>query len=58
MVYGEPIQPSLFTGASGSPSEPEDLQPYGPIYTAPTVLPKSDKVALEEVFTGKYSRDL
>ena len=46
VVYSEPIQPSLFTGAVGSPSEPEDLQPYGPIYTAPTALPKSDKVPL------------
>ena len=51
VVYSEPIQPLLFTGASGSPSEPEgeseDLKPYGPIYTAPTALPKSDKVLLK-----------
>ena len=47
VVYSEPIQPSLFTGASGSPSEPEDLHPYGPIYTAPTALPKSDKMPLK-----------
>ena len=47
VVYSEPIQPSLFTGASGSPSEPEDLQPYGSIYTAPTALPKSDKMPLK-----------
>ena len=44
VVYSEPIQPSLFTDASGSPSDSEDLQPYGPIYTA---LPKSDKVPLK-----------
>ena len=47
VVYSEPIQPSLFTGASGSTSESEDLQPYGPIYTAPTALPKSDKMPLK-----------
>ena len=47
VVYSEPIQPSLFTGAARSPSEPEDLQPYGPIYTAPTALPKSDNVPLK-----------
>ena len=47
VVYSEPIQPSLFTGASGSPSESEDLHPYGPIYTAPTALPKSDKMPLK-----------
>ena len=51
VVYSEPIQPLLFTDASGSPSDPDDLQPYGPIYTAPTALLKSDKVPLK-VFAG------
>ena len=46
MVYSEPIWPSLFTGAAGSPSESDDLQPYGPVYTVPTVLPKSDEMPL------------
>ena len=46
MVYSEPIQPSLFTDAVGSPSDSEDLQPYAPIYTLPINLPKSKKVLL------------
>ena len=41
-VYSEPIQPSLFTDAVGSPSHCEDLQPYAPIYTIPISLPKSE----------------
>ena len=42
-VYSEPIQPSLLTGAVGSPSDSEDLLPYPPVYTIPTLLPKSEK---------------
>ena len=38
IVYSEPIQPSLFTDATG---DGKDLQPYAPIYTIPTNLPKS-----------------
>ena len=41
-VYSEPIQPSLFTDAVGSPSHCEDLQPYAPIYTNSINLPKSE----------------
>ena len=41
-VYSEPIQPSLFTDAVGSPSHCENLQPYAPIYTIPISLPKSE----------------
>ena len=41
-VYSEPIQPSLFTNAVGSPSHCENLQPYAPIYTIPISLPKSE----------------
>ena len=40
-VYSEPIQPSLFTDAVQIPSDLEDLQPCGPIYTLPTALPES-----------------
>ena len=46
-VYSEPIQPSLFTGAVGGPSDSEDLLPYAPIYTIPTQLPRSEKELLE-----------
>ena len=46
-VYSEPIQPSLFTGVVGNPSESEDLLPYTPIYTIPTPLPKSEKELLK-----------
>ena len=46
-VYSEPIQPSLFTGAVGSLSDCEDLQPYAPIYTIPINLPKSKEVLLK-----------
>ena len=46
-VYSEPIQPSLFTGAVETPSDTEDLQPYGPIYTFPTALPKSEEGPLK-----------
>ena len=45
-VYSEPIQPSFFTDAVGSPSDSDDLQPYGPIYTAPTALPKNEYMPL------------
>ena len=46
-VYSEPIEPSLFTNAVETPRHSEDLQPYAPIYTVPTHLPKSDKVLLK-----------
>ena len=46
-VYSEPIQPSLFTDADGTTStDPDNLQPYAPIYTVPTDLPKGDKELL------------
>ena len=45
-VYSEPIQPSLFTDTVGSPSDSDDLQPYGPIYTTPAALPKSEQMPL------------
>ena len=45
-VYSEPIQPSFFTDTVGSPGEFDDLQPYGPIYTAPTALPKGEQMLL------------
>ena len=46
-VYSEPLQPSLFTGAVVSSNDSEDLQSYGPIYSAPTALPMSDEMPLE-----------
>ena len=46
-VYSEPIQPSLFTDAVQTPSDTKDLQPYGPIYTFPTALPKSEEGPLK-----------
>ena len=46
-VYSEPIQPSLFTDAVGSPSDSEDLQPYAPIYTIPINLSKSKEELLK-----------
>ena len=46
-VYSEPIEPSLFTDAVGTPSESEDLQHYAPIYTIPTDLPKGEEVLLK-----------
>ena len=46
-VYSEPIEPSLFTDAVETPSDSEELQPYAPIYTLPTDLPKRDKVLLK-----------
>ena len=46
-VYSEPIQPSLFTDPAETPSDSEDFQPYAPIYTIPTDLPKSEKVLLK-----------
>ena len=45
-LYSEPIQPSLFTEAVSS-SDYEDLQPYAPIYTLPSDLPKSKEVPLK-----------
>ena len=45
-VYSEPIQPSFFTDTVESPGEFDDLQPYGPIYTAPTALPKGEQMLL------------
>ena len=45
-VYSEPIQPSFFTDTVGSPGDFDDLQPYGPIYTAPTALPKGEQMPL------------
>ena len=44
IVYSEPIEPSLFTDAVGTPSASEDLQHYAPIYTIPTDLPKGEDV--------------
>ena len=49
VVYSEPIQPSLFTDAVGSPSDSGDLQPYAPIYTLPSNLPRSKEVPLKVV---------
>ena len=46
-VYSEPIEPSLFTDAAETPSDSEDFQPYVPIYTIPTDLPKSGEVLLK-----------
>ena len=46
-VYSEPIQPSLFTDAVQTPSDTEDLQPYGPVYTFPTALPKNEEGPLK-----------
>ena len=46
-VYSEPIEPSLFTDAVGTPSDAKDFQPYAPIYTIPTDLPKSGEVLLK-----------
>ena len=47
IVYSEPIEPSLFTDAVGTPSASEDLQHYAPIYTIPTDLPKGEEVLLK-----------
>ena len=55
-VYSEPIKPSLFTDVVETPSDCEDLQPYGPIYTVPTEMPKSDKVLLK--FSGSNIREI
>ena len=46
-VYSEPIQPSLFTDADRIPSDSENFQPYAPIYTVPTDLPRRKEVALK-----------
>ena len=46
-VYSEPLQPSLFTDAVETFSESDNLQPYGPIYSAPTGLPMSDEIPLK-----------
>ena len=48
-VYSEPIQPSLFTDAVGSPSDSDDFTPYAPIYTLPSNLLKSKEVPLKVV---------
>ena len=45
-VYSEPIQPSHFTDTVGSPSDSDDLQPYGPIYSATIALPKKEEMPL------------
>ena len=55
-VYSEPIEPSLFTDVVETSSDCEDLQPYGPIYTVPTEMPKSDKVLLK--FSGSNIREI
>ena len=55
-VYSEPIQPSLFTGAVGGPSDSENLLLYAPIYTIPTQLPKSERVLLK--VTGINIREI
>ena len=47
-VYSEPIQPSLFADADRTPSDSKNVQPYAPIYTVPTDLPRS--VVLPKVF--------
>ena len=41
-VYSEPIQPSLFADADRTPSDSQNVQPYAPIYTVPTDLPRSE----------------
>ena len=46
-VYSEPIQPSLFTDADRIPSDSQNFQPYAPIYTVPTDLPRRKEVALK-----------
>ena len=54
-VYSEPIQPSLFTDVTETPSYSDSLKPYAPIYTLPINLPKSKEVLLK-VF-GSNIRD-
>ena len=46
-VYSEPIQPSLFTDVTETPSYSDSLKPYAPIYTLPINLPKSKEVLLK-----------
>ena len=46
-VYSEPIQPSLFIDADRIPSDSQNFQPYAPIYTVPTDLPRRKEVALK-----------
>ena len=46
-VYSKPLQPSLFTNAVQTPRDSEDLQPYAPIYTIPSNLPKSEQRPLK-----------
>ena len=46
-VYSEPIQPSLFTDVTETPSYSDSLTPYAPIYTLPINLPKSKEVLLK-----------
>ena len=46
-VYSEPIQPSLFADADRTPSDSQNFQPYAPIYTLPTDLPRSEEIVLK-----------
>ena len=56
-VYSEPIQPSHFTETARSrSSDSEDLQLYGPIYTAPSALPKREEMPLK--VTGSNIREI
>ena len=48
-VKSEPIQPSLFTGLINCPSDTGNVQLYGPIYTIPINLQKSEKEPLKVV---------
>ena len=53
-VYSEPIQPSLFSDVTAG--ESEDLQPYGPIYTLPTDMPKGKEGPLTVI--GRNIREI
>ena len=55
VVYSEPIQPSLFRDTVGSPSESDDLQPYSPIYSVPSAMPKKEEMPLK-VFTNNIQK--
>ena len=46
-VYSEPLQPSHITDAVGNFIDTDDLQLYGPIYTAPTAPPKKEEMPLK-----------
>ena len=46
-VYSEPIQPSLFTDVTETPSYSDSLTPYAPIYTLPINQPESKEVLLK-----------